>query len=394
MNPLVLERARAYLRSERLTGWLVHDFKGSNPVLGELLGELPHATRRVFLMVPADGPVQLLVHAIEASHFHGMADAVQTYSDRPSLIAELGRALGGRCTVAMEYSPLGQLPTMSWVDGGTLELVRSLGVDVVSSADLFQVAVTTWDSTALASHRSACAHVAEVKDMAFGYISDHLGSPEECTEYAVQQAMAEEFGRRGLEVDHPPIVGANAHSGDPHYSPAPSGSAVITRGDWVLIDLWARRPGRAHVYSDITWVAQAGGAVSTERRRVFDIVRGARDLVAEEARGRWARGDSLQAWELDRIARDHIDGAGYGAFFTHRTGHSLGPGPGVHGLGANLDDVETHDTRQIQGGCGFTVEPGIYLPEFGVRLEIDVYVDPDKGPEVTTPVQDDIVILD
>ena len=393
MRALALERARAHLAERGLDAWLVHDFGGTNPVLAELLGDLPHATRRVFLLVPAAGPVRLLVHAIEAPHFHGLAGEVETYRDRRSLVEALGRLLGGCRTAAMEYSPMGQLPTMSWVDGGTLELVRSLGVEVTSSADLFQAAVTTWSAEAQASHRTACAHVAEVKDRAFGFISDKLATGEPCTEYAVQQMMVDEFARRGLETDHPPIVGVNAHSGDPHHGPAATGSAEIHAGDWVLIDLWARLPGRANVYSDITWVAQAGGPVPPERGKVFDIVRGARDLVVDELRRRWDRGEPVQGWELDRAARDHIELAGYAGFFPHRTGHSLGPGPAVHGLGVNLDDVETHDTRQVQAGCGFTVEPGIYLPEFGVRLEIDVYVDPETGPEVTTPMQDEIVIL-
>ena len=209
----------------------------------------------------------------------------------------------------------------------------------------------------------------------------------------MQEMMMQELEGRGLEAGHPPIVAVNAHSGDPHYAPGPDSSDRIGAGDWLLIDLWARRPGRQHVYADITWVAFAGRTVPPRNRRVFDIVRSCRDLVVADLHRRWQAGCGVQGWELDAAARAFITDAGYGEHFPHRVGHSLGPGPAVHGLGANLDDLETHDTRQILPGTGFTVEPGIYLPEFGVRLEIDVYLDPQTGPTVTTDIQDEVVLL-
>jgi len=389
----VIGRAQAHMREHGVDAWLVYDFRGSNPVMAELLGEAPNLTRRIFWLIPAGERPKLLVHAIEASHLAETDSAVETYRGRESMGKNLQRMLAGMRRVAMEYSPGGQLPTMSYVDGGTLEMVRRLGVEVTSSADLFQHAMGGWSAAALESHQYACGHVSEVKDAAFEFVRQRLHRGSSCTECEVQEMMLREFERRGLEADHPPIVAVNAHSGDPHYSPAPEGSAPIRAGDWLLIDLWARRPGRQHVYADITWVAFAGQAAPAPQRQVFDIVRSCRDLVVTELQERWQEGITVQGWELDAVARAFIADAGYGECFPHRVGHSLGPGPAVHGLGANLDDLETHDTRQILPGTGFTVEPGIYLPEFGIRLEIDVYVDPQSGPTVTTNTQDEVVLL-
>lgn len=389
----MVERAQAHMREQGVDAWLVYDFRGSNPVMAELVGDGLNLTRRTFYLIPAVGGPKVLIHAIEAGHLAESDSVVETYSSHGSMRKNLGRMLTGMQRVAMEYSPGGQLPTMSWVDGGTLDMVRHLGVEIVSSADLCQCAMGSWSPAALESHQYACGHAIEVKDAAFEFVRQRLRAGSRCTEHEVQKMMMQEFGRRGLEADHPPIVAVNAHSGDPHYSPAPIGSGLIRVGDWLLIDLWARRPGRQHVYADITWVAFAGQAVPAAQQEIFDIVRGCRDLVVSELQGRWREGSAVQGWELDAAARAFVADAGYGECFPHRVGHSLGPGPAVHGLGANLDDLETHDTRQILPGTGFTIEPGIYLPEFGVRLEIDMYVDPQSGPTVTTAIQDEVVLL-
>ncbi len=306
----------------------------------------------------------------------------------------LKAALRGRFKVAMEYSPLAALPTLSWVDGGTLEMMKSFGVEVVSSADLLQVALNNWSPTALESHLSACREVDQVKDAAFEYIRQRLQEAANPTEYEVQEFIVQEFVRRDLEMDHRPIVGVNANSGNPHYQPgADSSATTIEREDWVLVDLWARHPGEHQVFGDITWVGCISMAVPERHQQVFDIVKGARDGVVERLRKSWEAGERLQGWELDVVARAHIQQAGYGDYIAHPTGHSLGPGPRVHALGVNLDDLESHDTREVAPGTGFSVEPGIYLPEFGVRLEINIYMDPDKGPVVTTPVQEEVVKL-
>jgi Xaa-Pro aminopeptidase len=390
---LDLSLAQTFLRDHRLDAWLVSDFRNSNPVLWQLLGFQKPTTRRAFLLVPAQDPARLLAHAIEQGVFENAGVALESYTDWQQLRAWLQQALSGCRRVAMEYSPGGALPITSWVDGGTLDLVRSCGVEVVSAADLYQAALATWSAAALSSHLDACQQVSEVKDAAFAHLGRCLEQGRPCAEYDLQQFVLAEFARRGLETDHGPIVAFDAHSGDPHYEPQAAGSSVLARGGWVLLDLWAKRPGPQSVYGDLTWVGCAAPRPTAEQQRLFDMVKGARDLVVAHLRGCWAQGKPVQGWEADRVARDSIAQAGYGAQFLHRTGHSLGPGRAVHGLGANLDDLESHDTRLLLPGTGFSVEPGIYLPHFGVRLEIDVYMDPEQGPQVTTPSQEEIIRL-
>lgn len=376
-----------------IDAWLVYDFRGGNPVMARLVDHMPATTRRSFLLIPACGDWRLLTHTIEATQFGHLDMAVEVYDGRVSMLSRLRELLADRRRVAMEYSPLGELPTVSWVDGGTLELVRSLGVEVVSSADLIQAALARWSGPALESHLDASRQVAEVKDGAFDYIRSCLASGRKCSEYDVQELIVAEFRARDLEVGHPPVVGVNANSADPHYTPTPEGSLPIEPGDWVLIDLWARHPGEESVFADITWVACARGETPAEHRRVFDTVREARDLVLSEVGAAFESGRPVRGWELDRVARDFLERQGMADHVLHRTGHSLSPGPSVHGLGANLDDLEARDGRVILPGTGFTVEPGVYLPEFGVRLEVNVYVDPEAGPRVTTPAQNEVILL-
>ena len=388
-----LARAQQYLRVERVDAWLIYDFRGHNEVWRRLLPAAPVGTRRVFLCLPAQGPPAMLVHDIERTQYEGLGFELDSYADRRGMVQGLHRLCSGRRTVAMEYSPMAQLPTVSTVDAGTLELVRDAGVEVVSSADLIQVCLSSWDRAALDSHQFAARAVDETRRQAFDLIRRRLADGQTSTELEVQQFILERFAQAGLETDHGPVVGVGAHSGDPHYTPDAGSSRRIDRGDWVLIDLWARLPQEGSVFADSTWVAYAGETVPSPQGRAFDIVRVARDLVIERLRSSWGS-EPVRGWELDRVARDHITAAGFGGeHFPHRTGHSLSPGSHVHGMGVNLDDLESKDTRQILPGCGFTVEPGIYLPDFGVRLEVDVFVDPQAGPVVTTEVQDEVVLL-
>ena len=311
-SPRGAAEAVAFMRDSGLDGWLVYDFRGSNPVMRQLLPGWSGMTRRGFLLIPAGGgePV-LLVSAIEASRCAGIGGvSVVSYSSRQDLVGRLRELLAGCRRVAMEYSPKCQLPTLSWVDGGTLDLVRSLGVEVVGSADLHQAALNTWSPEALRSHRTACAAVAEVRDRAFEHIGSALDQGRNPTEFEVQQFIGRELAGRGLDTDHPAIVAANAHSGDPHYAPGPQGSQPIRRGDWVLIDLWARLPGEQNVFGDITWVAFAGREPGPRQREVFDIVRAARDCVLSRLREAHAGGRVLQGWELDRAARGMHRGRG------------------------------------------------------------------------------------
>jgi Xaa-Pro dipeptidase len=388
-----LQMAQAYIRENHIQGWLICDFRSNNPVLWQVLGQKKWTTRRCFLWVPAAGQPRALVHTIDRNQFAGLDLAVELYVSWPEMRHKLGELLAGQRRVAVEYSPGGAIPAMSWVDGGTLDLLRGLGLELCSSADLFQVAAAIWSPAALESHVRACAEVAAVKDAAFDYIRQAIREGRPLSEYGVQEVMVQEFLRRGLELEGRPIVGVNANSGNPHYEPTSEVHLPIGRGDWVLLDLWGRYAVDEGVFADMTWVGFVGSDVPEKYRTVFEIVRRARDAVVERLQAAWKQGETLQGWQLDQVARKTFEAAGYGEYFVHRTGHSLGPGPSAHGLGVNLDDLETHDTRWVVPGVGFSVEPGIYLEEFGVRSEINVFMHPQKGPLVTTPVQEEVVRL-
>jgi len=274
------------------------------------------------------------------------------------------------------------------VDAGTVELVRSLGKEVVSSADLVQSFQARWTAAQLETHRAAGRAVDEIMRAAFARIGAGVKKGEKLTEYGVQQWFVEQFAARGLTTDHPPIVGVNEHSGDPHFEPRPENTRPIAAGDWVLLDVWAKREQPGAVFYDITWVGYVGAEIPRRHQEIFEAVRAARDAAVEFVAQGIARGETLRGFQVDDVARGVIRQRGYADQFIHRTGHSIGEE--VHSSGANMDNLETHDEREIISGTCFSVEPGIYLPEFGVRLEVDVYVD-EKQAGVTGAVQREIV---
>ncbi len=392
-----IEAIQAFMRARQIDAWLVHDFRGNNPVLAQLIPGKRWTTRRAELIIPAHGEPVLLAHFIDADQFKSCGVRVEQYLRWQEYREWLFRTLAGRARVAMEYSAGCMLPVMSIADAGTVELVRSLGCDVVSSADLVQASVAVWSAEARRNHAIASSKVAEIKDGAFGLIRERLAAnpPRNVTEYEVQQWIMSRFAAEGLETPDPPIVGVNEHSGDPHFEVSATSPSVIKKGDWILIDLWARVPGDENIYSDITWCAYAGEVVPDKHRRVYEAVRAARDACLKLVQDAWKAKRVVQGWEADEAAREQIVRAGFEKFIRHRTGHSLSPGPKVHGIGVNIDNTETHDTREILPGIGFTIEPGVYLPAadggFGVRLEIDVHVDEAKGPRVTSCLQEDVV---
>ena len=388
-----LEAAQGFLRQAKIDAWLIYDFRGSNPVFRHVLDQSRAATRRAFLLIrPAGAPI-LLTHPVDQAAFRAVPFTRCFYRGWIEMRAKLRELLGEAKTLALEYSGEGSLPVAAIVDAGTVELLRSWGHEIVSSADLFQVSAAAWDEAALDSHKQASRLVAEVKDAAFDHVRHAVRQDRSVSEYELQQFILAGFAARGLETTDVPIVQANGHSGDLYYEPTAESSTPIGRGDWLLIDIWARLPGRRNVFADIAWVAFCGAEPPARHRAVFEIVRGARDKAVAYLQACWARGEALQGWQVDAVARSHIVAAGHGAHFLHRTGHSLGPGEHLHALGVNIDDLETRDTRLVLPRLGFSIEPGIYLPEFGVRLEINVYVDPAAGPVVTTPMQDEIVLL-
>lgn len=393
-----LPALREYMRQQRIDAWLLADFRGSNGVLPLLLPPKRQTTRRVMLLVPLNGEPRVLAHSIDKHLFEratlaGAPVARDVYLAWPELHAWLAAHVSGR-RVAMEYSPGNALPVVSIVDAGTVELVRAAGAEVVSSADLIQTSIAAWSDEARAKHSTAAARTTEIMSDAFGLIRHRLASGLGVTEIEVQARILDRFQERGLEIPagDGPIVAVNEHSGNPHFELTKESSRPIFKGDWVLIDLWARVPGDENIYSDITQTGCAG-TPSARHRQVFETVKAARDASLNCAKAAHAKGEPVQGWQLDQAGRDVIASAGLTEFIRHRTGHSLSPGPKVHGMGMNLDNLETHDTRLLLPRIGFTIEPGLYLSEFGVRNEINAWLDPQRGVEVTSCVQDEIVAL-
>ena len=384
----VIEDAQRFLLGENTPGWLIHDYRNSNPIFRQTITPSGHVTRPCFFYIPAEGPPTVVAHHVDAGKFEQAGVETRVYRGRASMIESLRQALGGAGRVAMEYSPLNELPRVSRVDAGTVELVRSLGVEVVSSADLMQYATQRWTPEQLTGHRRAAGKLGEIVNDAFGRIGQRLD--DGVTEFEIAEFIRQRFSESGLEAADGPIVSLNAHCSDPHYEPAAQGSSTIRPGDWVLIDLWAREANPGAVYADITWTAYVGQEAPSRYREIFDIVIGARDAAVQFLEDCHRLGITARGWQADGVARRYIEERGYGEYFTHRLGHSISYE--VHGEAVNLDGFETHDTRRIIPGVGFSIEPGIYLPDFGVRSEIDAFMAED-GPHVTSPVQRDVVLI-
>ena len=384
----VINDAQSFLRQEGIPAWLIHDYRHSNPIFRQTITPSGHVTRPCFLYVPAEGSPVVVTHHVDAGKFGELGIATAVYSGRGALLERLRETLKDADRVAMEYSPMNELPRVSRVDAGTVELVRSLGVEVVSSADVMQYATQRWTPEQLAGHRRAATKLGEIVNEAFRRIGERLS--EGVDEYEIAEFIRERFREEGLEAADGPIVSANAHCSDPHYEPSEEESARFRPGDWVLIDLWAREATLESVYADITWTAFIGGRVPDRHRQIFDIVTGARDAALGFLQESHSKGETVQGWQADSVARGYIEERGYGAYFTHRLGHSISYE--VHGEAVNLDGFETHDTRRIIPGVGFSIEPGVYLPEFGVRSEIDAFMSED-GPFATSPVQREVVLI-
>ena len=392
------DRVAGEIDRARADGWLLYDFRGSNPAVARLLGEgLPQSTRRAFLYVPARGEPRLLIHHVDAGNFARLGVPVTAYGGREEMLASLRALLGSARRILMEYSPGNAIPYVSRVDAGTLEMVRGLGVEVLSSADALAVVVAAWDEADLASHERAAAALDRAKDELFATLrADFAADRPAWDEVRAQQFLVSCFERDGFEFDHAPIVAVNAHAGDPHYAPDPALALPIQRGDLLLVDLWVReahRPdGQSGAYADITWMATAAERPPAEHLNVWETVRDARDAAVRFLEDRVGAGQAVQGGEVDRATRAVVQQAGYGPAFTHRTGHSIG-WHGAHGDGVNIDDFETSDVRVLRPGASFSIEPGVYLPTFGVRSEIDAVITPAGQFRVTTSVQRDLISL-
>jgi Xaa-Pro dipeptidase len=386
-----LPEIQAIIKELGLDGWLLYDFHGMNPVARHVtgLGADRLATRRWFGLIPAAGEPVWLHHAIEAHLFADLPGRRVSFVGYSELQRKLRDLLAGVGTVAMEYSPGGAIPYISRVDAGTIEMVRAAGPKVVGSADLTQYFEARWSAEGLASHRRAATGLKEVLNATYDEVARKVAAGTPITEYAVQQFMVEQFKKRRLHHE-PPIVAVNANSGNPHYEVRPRDSAPVRKGDLLLLDLWCREEKEGSIWADITWMAFLGPTVPDRQREIWDIVAGARDAAVAFLKAGAAGGRRMRGAEVDTVSREFVRARGYADHFLHRTGHSIGFE--VHGNGCNVDGLETIDARQLIPRTGFSIEPGIYLPEFGVRSEIDVYLD-EGSAEVTTIVQDAIVPL-
>jgi len=386
-RPLDVAAVQEVLASFDLDGWLFYDFHRSDPLAYRILG-IPGdkmATRRWFYLVPVKGEPLKIVHRIESAMLDTAPGTRLPYSGLAEMNARLDEILKGRRRVAMQYSPENSIPYISRVDAGTIETIRRRGVEVVSSADLVQTFEATMTEAQLQSHLAAAAVLRETVDLTFREVRRRLLDKVPTNEYEIQQFMVGHFEKNGCVCDHPPIVAVNAHSGDPHYGPTPETASPIRRGDHLLIDLWCKKKGDESIYADITWTAFLDASVPAENQKVFDVVAGGRDAAAGFALASLKAGREVRGWEVDDQARNFIAGKGYGDYFVHRTGHSLSYE--VHGNGANIDHFETKDDRRLIPRTAFTIEPGVYLPQFGVRSEIDVYIAPGDAWITGEPIQ-------
>jgi Xaa-Pro dipeptidase len=391
----MISEIQVLLRSEHIDGWLLYNFRDSNIFATRLLALPEHImfTRRYFYYIPASGKPRKLVHRIEEWNLDTLPGEKNIYLSWHSLEDGLKNLLSGSKRVAMEYSPKCAIPYVSTVDAGTIELVRGCGVNIVSSADLIQHFEACWDENQLKENIETAAHLRQIVDAAFGFIKEKIISKSTVTEYDVQQCMLSEFHKRKLVASSDPNCSVNANSANPHYEPTKEIHSPIKEGDFVLLDLWAKKNSPLSVYADITWTGFIGVTVPAEYEDIFQIVKGGRDAALDFVRTSLADGKNICGYEVDDAARKYIAQRGYGEYFVHRTGHSIGEE--VHANGANMDNLETRDERVIIPRTSFSIEPGIYLRDrYGIRSEIDVYISKEKKVIVTgLPMQEHVVAI-
>ena len=378
-----LSAIQAALREFKLDAWLLYDFRGSNILARRVLDFPvgPAGSRRWFYCIPAEGQPRKLVHRIESGALDHLPGEKSVYLRWQELEEGVRKVLGKSKQVAMEYSPRNGNPYVSRVDAGVVELVRSFGAEIVSSGDLIQMFEATWDDEQWQMHLEAARHTDSAYAAAWDFIAQKIRSAGSLRESEVQAVIMDHFAKHGMTTYHPPIVGVNEHSGDPHYETTPATDTAMKAGDFVLIDLWAKLAKPRAVYSDLTRVGFIGKSVPEKHGQIFQIVAAARDAAIAKVKSAFATNTPLHGWEVDQAARDVIQAAGYGEQFVHRTGHNIGQE--THGNGANMDNLETREERLVLPRTCFSIEPGIYLPEFGVRSEVNVFIDAARNVHVT-----------
>jgi Xaa-Pro dipeptidase len=386
-----LTRIQSALRERNFDAWLFYDHHHRDPIAYRVLGLRSDSmvTRRWFYLVPANGEPQKLVHRIEAGHLDSLPGAKHSYSSWQELQQNLKQIVKSSPKLAMQYSPENAIPYVGLVDAGTVELVRSFGVNVLSSGDLVSEFEAVLTDNQIASHYVARDAVDRITAEAFKVIGQRVRNGG-THEFEIAQWISEAFRRENLISHDTPIVGVNSHSGDPHFEPRADRSQRMKEGDFVLLDIWAKTKEPESCYYDITWTGFIGKSPTEHQQEVFKVVRDARKLGSETVVKAFAGRRKLAGWEVDKAVRDFISEKGYGDKFIHRTGHNISSS--IHGNGANIDNFETKDEREILPNTCFSIEPGIYLPEFGVRSEVNVLTRPGKA-EVTGRQQDELVLI-
>lgn len=379
-----------YMKTSGIDSWLISDFRGSNPAMCQVIGK-KFTTRRAYVYVPKAGTPVVIYHIIDRNAYETLPCEKIMYVTWQELFSSLEKVMKNDRKVAMEYSPMCAIPIVSWADGGIVDYVRSLDKQVVSSMNMFTLLTAVWSEENYTSHKYAAQHVQETKDMAFRYIGEKLRSGEFVNEYMVQEFIMQEFERRRMYAADRAIVGVNENSSNSHYEPTKQCSSEIKKGDLVLIDLWAREKVDHSVYADITWMGYCGENIPDEYVNVFNVAKAGRLAACDLLYKAEKEGRRLSGFMVDDACRNVIREEGYGDYFLHRTGHSIGPGETVHAMGANIDNFETHDERELLECTGFSIEPGIYLGKFGVRTETDVYIHHDGQVEVTSGEQESII---
>lgn len=383
---------QADLRAHKLGGWLLCDFHNRDHLSYRVLGldQKTMSTRRWFYYIPARGTPRKLVHTVEKGKLDTLPGTKQVFLSWRSLHSGLRKMLGTRKKIAMQYSPKNNIPYVSMVDAGIIELVKGFGHRVVSSADLVQRFEALIDERGYRLHREAGVLVDRIRKEAFAAIGDSVRGSGLLTEYELQQFILRRFREEGLVTVDPPIVGTNDHPADPHFASSPENARRFKRGDSVLIDLWAKKDQPGGIYYDVTWTGFIGGNVPPKYQEIFTVVTAARDAAIDFVQSAFSKGKRCYGWQVDDACRAVVKKAGYARYFLHRTGHSIGEE--VHGNGVNIDNLETRDDRELVPGCCFSIEPGIYLEgEMAVRSEVNMFVRHDGVPEVTGEVQRDLI---
>lgn len=391
MNISAIQQA---LRARKFDGWLLCDFHNRDHLAYRVLGlELNKmTTRRWFYYIPAKGEPRRLVHNVESRKLDALPGKKDVYLPWTQLHASLKKILGSPKKIAMQYSPKNHVPAVSMVDAGIVELVKSFGHKVVSSADLVQMFEATISEEGYRLHKEAGVIVDRVRAEAYDQIRNAIAGNTGLTEHQLQQFIMRRFEENGLVTSDPPIVGTNDHPADPHFESTPQNARPFKKGDTVLIDLWAKKNVPGAIYYDVTWVGYIGDTPPAKYQEMFTAVKNARNAAVALVKDRFAKGKPVGGWEVDDACRNVVKKAGYAKYFVHRTGHSIGEE--VHGNGVNIDNLETKDERQILPGSCFSIEPGIYLEgDMAVRTEINMFVRHDGVPEVTGAIQDELILV-